>query len=61
MSDPQDKPLFEKPLEFGGIVIKEVQLPEGVLARVAVTDHGKVKFVDLTDGEFFKYWPRSKQ
>lgn len=60
MTDAKNKPLFDEPLEFGSIVFKEAELPEGVLARAQSVNYGKVTYVDLTDGEFFKYRPKAK-
>lgn len=60
MSNPKDKPLFTEPLEFGGIVFKEQELPEDIEARLVAVDYSDVTYVDLTDGEFFKYRPKAK-
>lgn len=62
MSDPKDTPLFDEPLEFYGIVFSEPKepLPDDVMARLVAVDYSKVTYVDLTDGEFFKYRPKAK-
>lgn len=46
------------PLEFTGIVFKEHPLDEDILARMETIEPGKVTYVDLTDGEFFKFRPK---
>lgn len=57
MSDPKDKPLFDEPLEFSGIVFCEPKdpLPDDVMTRLVAVDYSKVTYVDLTDGEFLKW------